>query len=343
MAVVAEDMAGIVIKGRIIAGRRTKTLLPFLKQGMIALLQHSNLDVTTAETIARAGVSAVINAGKFITGDFPAGGANVLLQAGIPMYEISPQQYDRFDDGQEVCITGPMIHTDDFLIPCRKLDEDGLREAYVRSLNDYPDLCYQFVTNSLIFADMDKEWLFEPGKPLRLRTSLQGKEVLAVIRGPHHEDDLEALEPYIAASRPILIGVDGGADALLHCGYTPNIIIGDMDSVSDRALCCGAEIVVHAYTDGRAPGLQKTALYGLSAQVWKCRGTSEDAALLLAYEQGADKIVAVGTHTGILDFLGKGRKGMGSSLLVRMMLGDKLIDAKGYSRLTRSIIAGALQ
>jgi uncharacterized membrane-anchored protein len=55
--------------------------------------------------------------------------------------------------------------------------------------------------------------------------------------------------------------------------------------------------------------------------------------MLLAYEAGAQLIVAVGTHASMVEFLDKGRRGMSSTFLTRLRLGPALVDAKGVSRL----------
>jgi uncharacterized membrane-anchored protein len=136
----------------------------------------------------------------------------------------------------------------------------------------------------------------------------------------------------------VLIGVDGGADALLDRGAVPDLIIGDFDSVSERALRCGAQLIVHGFTDGRAPGAERLDELGLPYTVFSAPGTSEDVAMLLAYEKGAELMVAVGTHNSMVEFLDKGRAGMASTFLVRMKVGDALVDAKGVSRLYRSSV-----
>ena len=165
---------------------------------------------------------------------------------------------------------------------------------------------------------------------------MRGRPVLVVVRGYDYKADLRALGSYVHDQRPVLLGVDGGADALMESGLTPDLIIGDMDSVSDDALRSGAEIVVHAYADGRAPGLRRVEDLGLTAITWPVAATSEDLGLLLAYESGADLIVAVGTHNNLVEYLDKGRKGMASSFLIRLKVGPKLVDAKGVSKLYRS-------
>jgi uncharacterized membrane-anchored protein len=172
-----------------------------------------------------------------------------------------------------------------------------------------------------------------------VRTRLDGRQVLIVVRGYHYKEDLAMLRPYVREYRPVLIGVDGGADAILDAGLKPDMIVGDMDSVSDRALLCGAEIVVHAYRDGRAPGAERVRKLGIDPVVFAAAGTSEDVAMLLADDKGAELIVAVGTHATLIEFLDKGRSGMASTFLTRLRVGGKLIDAKGVSRLYRHRIS----
>jgi uncharacterized membrane-anchored protein len=197
-----------------------------------------------------------------------------------------------------------------------------------------------FVTNTFEYIDRDSELLVEGIRLPDLRTSLAGKHVLVVARGYRYHEDLQALRAYIREFRPVIIGVDGGANALIEAGYWPHMIVGDMDSVSDKALKCGAEIVVHAYRNGYAPGLARVQDLALDSVTCPADGTSEDVAVLLADEAGASLIVTVGMRFGLEGFLDKGRPGMASAVLTRIRVGDKIVDAKGVSRLYQSRISG---
>jgi uncharacterized membrane-anchored protein len=160
--------------------------------------------------------------------------------------------------------------------------------------------------------------------------------VLIVVRGYHYKEDLAALRAYIRELRPLLIGVDGGADALIDSGLKPDMIIGDMDSVTTETLESEAELIVHAYPGGRAPGLDRIEALELDAAIFEATGTSEDIAMLLAFERGAELIVAVGTHANLVEFMDKGRRGMASTFLTRLRVGPILVDAKGLSRLYKT-------
>jgi uncharacterized membrane-anchored protein len=190
------------------------------------------------------------------------------------------------------------------------------------------------------FAENTLEYLREEGRLLSegidfpaLQTRFRDRHALVVARGPGHKRDLRIVRPYIRDFKPVLVGVDGGADALLEAGYKPDVIVGDMDSVSDRALKSRAEKVVHAYSDGSAPGRERIEALGAEYQIVRAPGISEDVALLLAYEKGADLIVAVGTHFNLIEFLERNRAGMSSTFVTRLKVGEILIDAKGVSRL----------
>ena len=192
-----------------------------------------------------------------------------------------------------------------------------------------------FAENTLSYVTREKSLLLDPAILPTVNTKIDGRHALIVVRGESYKEDLAIIRTYIRDVRPVLIGVDGGADALIEIGLKPDIIIGDMDSVSDETLRCGAELIVHAYANGDAPGLARLQQLGLDPMVCSVPGTSEDIALLLAYEKGAEVIVAVGTHSHLIDFLDKGRKGMSSTFLVRLKVGNRLVDAKGVSKLYR--------
>src|ERR671914_1805859 len=176
----------------------------------------------------------------------------------------------------------------------------------------------------------ERDLLFSKlGVPADLVGEIRGRQVLVVVRGYDYRQDLAALRTYLREVRPFLIGVDGGADALLDAGWKPDVIVGDMDSVSDAGLRCGAEIVVHAYAEGHAPGEERLRRLGVEYQRVAAPGISEDVALLLAHEKGAELIVAVGTHFNLVVFLERDRAGMSSTFVTRLKVGEILIDARG--------------
>ncbi|MGE5583389.1 MAG: putative cytokinetic ring protein SteA [Bacillota bacterium] len=314
---------------------RTKNLAKRIKPGEIAVIDHADLDQVAADSLVKAKVKLVINASLSITGRYPNPGPAILLREGIGILDnVGKECFQKIHEGDLLEIRGTQIWKG---YNCLGTGEQlelktvlkNMREIR-RNLSSELD---KFLHNTLEYALKEQDLILGTLKIPEVKTKFEGKPVVVVVRGQNYREDLTIVKSYIDDVNPILIGVDGGADALIEFGLLPDIIIGDMDSVSDTALKSGAEIVVHAYTDGRAPGLARVEALNLPAKVFPAPGTSEDIALLMAYEKGADLIVAVGTHSSMVDFLEKGRAGMGSTFLVRLKVGSILVDARGVSKI----------
>ncbi|GFR36801.1 thiamin pyrophosphokinase [Insulibacter thermoxylanivorax] len=322
------------VKGRVRVGRKTKQLIPKLAPRSIVVLSHENLDEVAADGLIAAKVKAVINAARTMNGTYPLEGPKRLLLSGIPIVEIAAEDFTKFRDGMAVMITDEHVMLEDGRkIPCKPFTEEAWEAGTKLAMQNVSRQLGAFIENTLRYADREKEFFIRPLQLPPIRTPISGRHAVVVVRGKGYRDDLYAIRDYIEDYKPVLIGVDGGADALLDCGLRPDLIFGDMDSITDRALRSGAELIVHAFPDGTAPGMARIQELELEASVIRAPGTSEDIAMLLAYEQQAELIVTLGTHTHMIDFLEKGRKGMASTMLVRMKIGGKLIDAKGVSKL----------
>lgn len=316
--------------------RKTKNLVKRLKSGDIAVIDHTDLDEVAARSLVETGVRIVLNAGASISGRYPNLGPAVLMKAGITLVDqLGSQIFDYVTEGEEVEIDGNLILTKNGrVVRGELLTADRVREMMELTHANLELELDRFVENTLQYAKKEKSLILDLKVP-QVKTLIRDRHVLIVVRGQDYRADLRAIKSYIADLKPVIIAVDGGADACRELDLRPHIIIGDMDSVSDRALFSGAELVVHAYPDGRAPGLERVSCLGLQAQIFPAPGTSEDIAMLLAYEHGASLIVAVGTHSNIIDFLEKGRPGMASTFLTRMKIGSILVDARGVSKLYR--------
>lgn len=320
--------------------RRTKDLVKRLSRGDVAVVDHADMDRVSAESLLSSGVDVVINAAASISGSYPNLGPLLLVRGGVILIDaVGPGIFESVREGDEIEIVGGDVFRSGARVASgTRLTIDAIETAMREAESRLGDRLDEFVRNTMAFIDLERGLLTGSVAVPHLETRLDGRHVLVVVRGYDYKDDLRTLIPYIRETRPALIGVDGGADALLEYGERPDIILGDMDSVSDRALTCGAELVVHAYPDGRCPGRARLDTLGLAATEWSAPGTSEDLALLLASESGADLIVAVGTHWNLLEQLDKGRKGMASTFLVRMRIGPRLVDAKGVSKLYRASV-----
>jgi uncharacterized membrane-anchored protein len=323
--------------------RRTKTLTKRLRPGEIAVIHHSDLDRVSAEALVASGVSAVVNAVPSVSGRYPNLGPGILLEAGIPLIDaVGEEVFGVVEEGDRITLDAGLLLDPDGAVVAEgtRMTTDLLESQLEVARAGLSDQIEAFTENTMRYLREEKELLLEGIGVPEIRTSIEGRHVLIVVRGYDYRSDLDALRPYISEYKPLLMGVDGGGDALIEAGYRPDIIIGDMDSCSDATLRSGAEIIVHAYRDGRAPGVERVHDLGLEAVVFPALGTSEDAAMLLADTKGAQLLVAVGTHASLVEFLDKGRSGMASTFLTRLRVGPKLVDAKGVSRIYRSQIRG---
>ena len=323
--------------------RRTKNLTKRLQPGEVAIIHHSDLDRVSAEALVSTGVSVVVNAVRSVSGRYPNLGPSILLEAGIPLIDdVGEDVFAAVTEGDRLVVDGNRLLDADgaVVLEGTLVTTEVLEEQLEQARAGLSDQIDAFTLNTMTYLREEKELLLEGVGVPEIRTKIDGRHVLIVVRGYNYRGDLDVLRPYISEYKPLLIGVDGGADALLEAGYRPNMIIGDMDSCSDAALQSGAELVVHAYRDGRAPGVERVESLGLSAVVFPVLGTSEDAAMLLADSYGARLLVAVGTHYSLVVFLDKGREGMASTFLTRLRVGSKLVDAKGVSRIYRSQVKG---
>lgn len=327
----------MVIKGIVKKDKRTKKLINRLNSGDIALIAHRDIDEIAAYSLVESKVKCVINTKQSISGKYPNQGPKILLEAGIPIFETNSEVFDKINENQIIEIKDNNIISNKKIIAfCNRISSKHIDDMHSLALKNLEVELDKFIENTLDYAKKEKGLVLGKVVIPRIKTKINNRHVLIVVRGKDYKRDLAAIQNYIVEMKPVLIGVDGGGDALLEFGHIPDIVIGDMDSISDRCLKLSNEIIVHAYPNGDSPGLHRIKKLGLEATVFPAPGTSEDIALLLAHYYKADLIVAVGTHSSMIDFLEKGRGGMASTFLVRLKVGSKLVDAKGVNKLYRS-------
>jgi uncharacterized membrane-anchored protein len=328
-------MSFIEFTGTARLDRRTKSLVRRLGPGDVAIIDHEDIDRVSAEELLESGVRVVVNVARSQTGRFPNPGPLLLVRGGVRLIDApGAPLFDEVGDGEPLTVRGASVFRNGTCVANgRALEAEPLEASLAEQRAR--------VTGALeVFAENTLQYLREEGRLLAeginfppLQTRFRERHALVVARGPGYKRDLAMVRPYVRDFKPVIVGVDGGADALLQAGVRPDVIVGDMDSVSDDALRCGAELIVHAYRNGSAPGAARLHELGLEPKLVAAPGISEDLALLLAYEKGAELIVAVGTHFNLIEFLERDRAGMSSTFVTRLKVGEILIDAKGVSRL----------
>ncbi|MDQ4030321.1 MAG: putative cytokinetic ring protein SteA [Actinomycetota bacterium] len=328
-------MTFVEFTGRARLDRRTKSLVKRLSADDIAIIDHTDLDRVSAEELVESGVRVVVNVAPSQSGRFPNPGPLALVRAGVRLIDApGAPLFDEVSDGEYLSVRGAGVYRNGTCLASGQiLDEHDLGKALAEQRGRVTDALEAFAENTMRYLRDEGRLLAEGIAFPPLATRFRDRHALVVARGPGFKRDLRMVKPYVRDFKPVLIAVDGGADALLAEGYEPDVIVGDMDSVSDAALRSGAELVVHAYAGGRAPGSERLDRLGIGYQTVEATGISEDMALLLAYEKGAELLVAVGTHFNLTEFLERNRAGMSSTFVTRLKVGEILVDAKGVSRL----------
>jgi uncharacterized membrane-anchored protein len=342
-------------------GRRTKLLVKHLSRGDIAVIDHLDIDRVSAEELITAGVPVVINCSRSSSGSYPNLGPQLLVEAGVLLLDLADDSlFTVLSDGDMIEVLagaplggqagtsraeGEVLRGGEVLARGEVLDRARVLAETEARRHEVGEALERFAHNTIEHMREERELLAGKIEMPRFATDFRDRSALVVVRGVGHQRDLRALRPFIRDMRPVLVAVDGGAEALLDEGLCPDMIVGDMDSAGEATLTTasggrgpsarggGAELVVHAYPDGRAPGRERLERLGLPFKLVPAPGTSQDVAMLIAAEKGARLIVSVGSQFNLVEFLDRNREGMSSTFLTRLRIGEILVDAKGVSRL----------
>lgn len=336
LEIAADELGGVAR-----VDSRTKNLVKRLRPGEVAVIDHEDIDRVAAESLVEIRPAAVLNAAKSTSGRYPNLGPQILVEAGIPVVDNLGSGIMDIRDGHTLKITqdGEVFRGETLISQGTYQTPETIADDLIFAKAGMTVQLKAFANNTMEYLEKEQQLILDGAGLPEVSTDFEGRHVLIVVRGHQYKEDLRTLGPYIREYRPLMVGVDGGADAIIEAGYEVDVVIGDMDSVSDETLKSGAEVIVHAYRDGRAPGRKRVEDLGIEHKIFPATGTSEDIAMLLADGRGAEMIVAVGTHSNLIDFLDKGRRGMASTFLTRLQVGSKLVDARGVSRLYRSRIS----
>jgi uncharacterized membrane-anchored protein len=335
------------LSGPVRLGRKTKVMVKHIVAGDIAVIDHLDIDRVSAEELIAAGAVVVLNCRASTSGSYPNLGPQLLVEAGVLLVDLPDDALFRtLSEGEEITVLAgangggaDVLHGGQVVGRGEVLDLARVRaETEARRL-EVGEALERFAHNTIEHMREERELLAGKIEMPRFATDFRDRPALVVVRGVGHQRDLRALRPFIRDVRPVIVAVDGAAEAVLQAGLTPDMIVGDMDSAGEAALLAaagaGAELVVHSYPDGRAPGRARLEKLGLAFKLVPAPGTSQDVAMLIAAEKGARLIVSVGSQFNLVEFLDRNRRGMSSTFLTRLRIGEILVDAKGVSRLYR--------
>jgi uncharacterized membrane-anchored protein len=334
------DPAAVVGTAR--ADRRTRNLARRLSAGDIAVIDHVDIDQRSAASLVEAEVAAVINAAPSVSGRYPNLGPQVLINAGVPLLDnVGRDAFAEIGDGDRIRIVDDTVFRGDTAVACgTRQNASSVATALEASKVGLTSQLEAFSANAVEHLGRERDLLLDGAGVPELTTALAGRQVVVVVRAFDYATDIAGLRPYIKATRPVLIGVDAGADALLETGLRPDVVVTSADDISDRALLSGAELVYVAPRDGRQRTAERLERLGIRPVEFSVSATTEDAALLLAATADARLIVVAGSHGSVLEFLDRGRSSMASSFLTRTAVGSRLVDAKAAAAMYRNRLSG---
>lgn len=329
------------VEGTVRVDRRTSALLGRLRPGDIAVLDHLDLDRRTAEQLLDRQVAAVVNAGQFVSGRYPALGAEVLAKAGVVLLDDAGAGVLGLRNGASAVLDGDrLVVAGKEVARGTRLELDDVLGRMDQARTGLATQLESFTHSTTEYLRREQELLLHGRGVPEVTTRIAGRPVVVVVRAFDHEADLRSIRRFIRDQHPVLIGVDAGADVLREARLKPDIVVigeeglarvpggGSERVVSDAALRSATEVVVHADATDRAVGADRLERIGVRPVRVATSGTSEDLALLLADLKGASLIVTVGTHATLDEFLDRQRAGLSSTFLTRLRVGSRLVDAK---------------
>lgn len=317
--------------------RRSDTLLGRVGRGDIVVIDEPDIDRATADALVKAQVAGVVNAAPSISGRYPNLGPEILVAAGIPLLDqVGEKVFVRLRDGAKVRLDeDTLYHGDEEVASGVALTAESVADLMIEAKSGMSAQLEAFAANAIEYMKRERTLLLDGVGIPELATDMHGKQVLIVTGSADTDAELKQLKRFISDYRPVLIGVDSGADALIARGYQPDVIVGNPERIEDETLRSRAEVVIPAHTDGHAPGLERLQDLGIGAVTFPASGTSEDLALLLADAHGASLMVTVGMHASLTELLDRGRGSSASTFLVRMRVSEKVVEAPAVAKLYR--------
>ena len=328
----ALDQPGIVGTARV--ERRTRVLLPRLRPGDVAVLDHLDLDRATAQALVDADVAAVINASAMISGRYPSLGPEVLVDAGVLVVDgVGADGLAAIDDGSAVRIHDGTVYAGGTAVATgREVDADTIRGEMDRARTGLATQLEMFTHNTTEFLRREQDLLLHGLGVPRLATRVTGRPVVVVVRGHEFESELERIRSFVREQHPVLIGVGRGADVLRAAGLRADVVV--VDATADesetphvKTLRAARDVVVRLDRGAGRTAVEQLERIGVRPLRFESGATPEDAALILADAAEASVIVGVGMHATLDEFLDRRRGGLASTYLTRLKVGPRLVDA----------------
>lgn len=331
-----EKMSDCYLQGNAFFGRSTKRLLDRIPPLSIIIIDHEDIDTVAAEDMIRKEVKAVFNKQTSFSGAIHRTGLLLLLENGIPVFDMGSSL--TFSYEQKIKVIGNKMYIEkdsewyfaDIIFSYTY--EEVLKKLHLGEKN-YPSLFECFTENSFQYGLKETKHFLNALEGLPRLNEINNKFVFIVARGFQMEEEIKAARDFMLHSQCVTIAVDGAASLLEKYRIQPKFIIGDMDSLSDVYQYENSIFIAHSYLNGKSPGHLRLKERSIDSMTVPFPGLSEDLAIMIAAVSNADHIFTIGCRTSAIELIEKGRKGMASTLLTRMFIGERISDWKGLHKL----------
>ncbi|WP_131245887.1 putative cytokinetic ring protein SteA [Schaalia suimastitidis] len=314
------------LSGSVCIDENTQQLTLRITEGDIVVIDHADLDQTSAQHIAQKKPRAVLNASPMLSGRHPARGAQILVDAGIAVLDDLGPDVMTLDNGDDVEIEDRHVIRDGFTIATGR----RLNAADIAALQPALDLHthLQPVATSAYAALTQDEALLLRGEGARaLLPDIAGKTVLLIGGAPQAKNDVQRLKRWIRDTDPIIVVTDAGGALAADMKLRPHAVIGNMDLVAEETLRRSAHRILRAGHDGQSPGKERLQRMGIAYETITYSGTADDVALLACYYNDAAAIVTVGIPNGIDDLFEQGKGRVLPAFFARMVTQEKCVGA----------------
>lgn len=317
--------------------RRVAGLLPRLRPGDIAVLDVLDLDRSTAQALADAGVAAVVDASDLISGRFPNLGPELLARAGVRLVDgVGPAGLDAVRDGASVRVDGGSVHVGEQVVATgRDLDLATIQAEMAAARHGMVSQLQSLTHNSSELLRREQELLLHGTGLPALRTSMADKPVVTVSGRHELLRRRKGLTPFVREQHPVLVGVDDGADALAEVGLTAEVVVvtAASEPPSAKALRAARDVVVVVEPGAAYAAVERLERLGVRPLLLETTLNAEDAALLLADAHRPRVIVSVGARATLEEFLDRGRAGLAGTYLTRLKVGSRVVDVGAVATL----------
>lgn len=342
-----------------------------VRSGDIAVIDRLDLDRASAEALVAREPAVVLNVQPTLSGRFPAGGAQTLIDAGILLIDRVgadilaakdgslgtvtlgggpdavtvdddkpwvPYAADDAEDTPPVDATPPspeaVIVVGDVAVTGHVVAAEDVEATMSQAHTGLPHQLAAFTANAMDVVERSGGAVIEGEGLPPLGIDVSGRHVLVIAPGAGHAKAVKALREYVKERKPVVIAVDEAADAAVAAKIRPDVVVGDVSSISEKALAGAARVIVHDPA-GQIAAARVDAL-SASHDTTAVDLASEDLAILLAHHGEADVIVTAGVATSLVDLLESGRPDAASTFLTRLSAGARIVDAHVIAALYRS-------